>query len=90
MEVIVALVRLVYHDAASIGLELEIADAAKFYVSHHIGEHRLMKSALTQVYIAKLNNWYCKHNRLKTSARTTVSGAHRAPGAQAMPRHPNC
>ena len=30
MEVIVALVRLVYHDAASIRLELEVADAVKF------------------------------------------------------------
>ena len=39
MEVIVALVRLVYHDASSIGLELEIADAVKFYVLHHVGKH---------------------------------------------------
>ena len=31
MEVIVALIRLIYHDAASIGLELEIAYAVKFY-----------------------------------------------------------
>ena len=30
---IVTLIRLVYHDAASIGLKLEIADAVKFYVS---------------------------------------------------------
>ncbi len=29
---IVTLIRLVYHDAASIGLKLEIADAVKFYV----------------------------------------------------------
>ena len=28
MEMIVTLIRLVYHDAASIGLKLEIADAA--------------------------------------------------------------
>ena len=41
MEVIVALVRLVYHNIASIGLELEVADAVKFYVSHHIREHTL-------------------------------------------------
>ena len=39
MEMIVTLVRLVYHDAASIGLELEVADAVKFYVLHHIGKH---------------------------------------------------
>ena len=39
MEVIVTLVRLVYHDAASIGLELEVADAVKFYVLHHVGKH---------------------------------------------------
>ena len=32
MEVIITLVRLVYHDASSIGLELEVADAVKFYV----------------------------------------------------------
>ena len=31
MEMIVTLIRLVYHDAASIGLKLEIADAVKFY-----------------------------------------------------------
>ena len=43
MEVIVAFVRLVYHDAASIGLELEVADAAKFYVLHHVGKHPLDK-----------------------------------------------
>ena len=41
MEVIVALVRLVYHDAASIRLELEVADAVLLNVSHHIGEHTL-------------------------------------------------
>ena len=41
MEVIVTLVRLVYHDAASIGLELEIADAVLLDVSHHIWEHAL-------------------------------------------------
>ena len=41
MEVIVTLVRLVYHDAASIGLELEIADAVLLDVLHHIGEHAL-------------------------------------------------
>ncbi len=39
METIVAFVRLVYHDAACIGLELEVADAIKFYVLHHIGKH---------------------------------------------------
>ena len=43
MEVIVTLVRLVYHDAASIGLELEIADAVLLDVSHHIGEHTFDK-----------------------------------------------
>ena len=41
MEVIVTFVRLVYHDAASIGLELEIADAVKFYVFHHVWKHPL-------------------------------------------------
>ena len=39
MEVIVTSVRLVYHDAASVGLELEVADAVKFYVLHHVGKH---------------------------------------------------
>ena len=39
MEVIVTLIRLVYHDASSIGLELEVADAVKFYVLHHVGKH---------------------------------------------------
>ena len=41
MEVIVTLVRLVYHDATSIGLELEISDAVLLDVSHHIWEHAL-------------------------------------------------
>ena len=41
MEVIVTLVRLVYHDAASIWLKLEVADAVKSYVSHHVWKHPL-------------------------------------------------
>ena len=41
MEVIVTLVWLVYHDVACIRLELEIADAVKFYVSHHVWKHPL-------------------------------------------------
>ena len=41
MEVIVALIRLIYHDAASIGLELEVADAVKFYILHYVGKHPL-------------------------------------------------
>ena len=38
---IVTLIRLVYHDAASIGLELEVADAVKFYVFHYVWKHPL-------------------------------------------------
>ncbi len=41
MEVIVPLVWLVYHDVPSIGLELEIADAVKFYVLHYVWKHSL-------------------------------------------------
>ena len=41
MEVIVTIVRLVYHDDASIRLKLEVADAVLLDVSHHIGEHTL-------------------------------------------------
>ena len=41
MEMIVPLPRLVYHDAASIGLELEVAYAVKFYVLHHVWKHSL-------------------------------------------------
>jgi len=41
MEVIVTLVRLVYHDAASIRLKFEIAYAVKFHVSHHVWKHPL-------------------------------------------------
>ena len=41
MEVIVALVRLVYYDISCIRLELEIADAILLDVSHYIGEHTL-------------------------------------------------
>ena len=39
MEMIVTLIRLVYHDASCIRLKLEIADAVKFYVLHHVGKH---------------------------------------------------
>ena len=41
MEVIVTLVRLVYHDVPHIRLKLEVADAALLDVSHHIWEHAL-------------------------------------------------
>ena len=51
MEVIVTSVRLVYHDAASIGLELEVADAVKFYVLHHIGKHPFDKDG---AYFARI------------------------------------
>ncbi len=43
MEVIVTLVRLVYHDISCIWLKLEIADAVLLDVSHHIGEHTFDK-----------------------------------------------
>ena len=36
---IVTLIRLVYHDAASIRLKLEVADAVKFYVFHYVRKH---------------------------------------------------
>ena len=38
---IVAFVRLVYHDVPSIRLELEVADAILLDVLHHIGKHCL-------------------------------------------------
>ena len=38
---IVTLVWSVYHDAAIIRLKLEVADAVKFYVSHHVWKHPL-------------------------------------------------
>ena len=41
MELIVTLVRLVYHDIPYIWLKLEITDAVLLDVSHHIGEHAL-------------------------------------------------
>ena len=41
MEMIVTLVRLIYQDVPSIGLKFEIADAVKFYVSHHVWKHPL-------------------------------------------------
>ena len=41
MEVIVTLVRLVYHYISCIWLKLEIADAVEFYVSHHVWKHPL-------------------------------------------------
>ena len=51
MEVVVAFFRLVYHDAASVGLELEVADAVKFYVFHHIGKHLFDKDG---TYLARV------------------------------------
>ncbi len=41
MEVIVTLVRLIYHDASCIRLKLEVADAVKFYVFHYVRKHTL-------------------------------------------------
>ena len=41
MEVIVTIVRLIYHDVSCIRLELEVADAILLDVSHHIREHTL-------------------------------------------------
>ena len=49
MEVIVALVWLIYHDAASIGLELEIGDAVNFYVLNCIGEALSSSTSLTSI-----------------------------------------
>ena len=43
MEVIVTIVRLIYHDVSCIRLELEVADAILLDVSHHIREHTLDK-----------------------------------------------
>ena len=51
MEMIVTLVRLVYHDAASIRLELEIAYAVKFYVLHYVGKHPFYKDG---AYFARI------------------------------------
>jgi hypothetical protein len=41
MEMIVTLVRLVYHDVPCIGLELEVADAILLNVSHYVRKHTL-------------------------------------------------
>ena len=41
MEVIVTLVRIVYHDVSCIWLEFKVADAILLDISHHIGEHAL-------------------------------------------------
>ena len=41
MEVIVTIVRLIYHDVSCIRLELEVADAVKFYVFHYVRKHTL-------------------------------------------------
>ena len=51
MEMVVAFFRLVYHDAASIGLELEVADAVKFYILHHVRKHPLDKDG---AYFARI------------------------------------
>lgn len=52
MEVIVALVGLIYHDVGSIGLELDVAGAVKFYVLHHIGKG--VKIFLFRMYFTSL------------------------------------
>lgn len=41
MGMIVTLIRLVYHDATLVRLELEITDAILLDILHHIGKHRL-------------------------------------------------
>ena len=51
---IVTLVRLVYHDAASIGQELEVADAVKFYVLHYVGKHPFDKDG---AYFARVTDY---------------------------------
>ena len=51
MEVIVTFVWLVYNDAASIGLKLEIAYAVKFYVLHYVGKHPFYKDG---AYFARI------------------------------------
>lgn len=51
MEVMVSFFRLIYHDASSIGLELEVADAVKFYVLHHVGKHPFDKDG---AYLARV------------------------------------
>jgi hypothetical protein len=38
---VVIFIRLVYHDASLVGLELEVADAVLLDALHHIGKHRL-------------------------------------------------
>ena len=66
MEVIVSFFRLVYHDAASIGLELEVADAVKFYILHHVGKHPFDKDG---AYLARIVFYYCplKHFERNTN-----------------------
>ena len=51
MEVIVTLVWLVYHDVPHIRLKLEIANAVKFYVSHHVWKHTLNEDS---AYFARI------------------------------------
>ena len=62
MEVIVTLVRLVYYDAASIRLKLEVADAVKFYVFHYVRKHTLNEDG---AYFARIvflmATWYGSH-----------------------------
>ena len=41
VEMVVIFIRLVYHDATLVWLELEVADAVLLDVLHHIGKHRL-------------------------------------------------
>ena len=41
MEAVAPLVRFVYHDVTCIGRLLEVADAVKFYVFHHVWKHPL-------------------------------------------------
>ena len=45
MEAIIAFFRFIYHDVACIWLELEVADAVKFYVSHYIWKHPFDKDS---------------------------------------------
>ncbi len=56
MEMIVTLIRLVYHDATLVRLELEVADAVLLDVLHHIGKHRFDEVCTCITVIAVLGS----------------------------------
>ena len=57
MELIAALIWLVYYDAASFGLELEVADAVKFYFDGYCRWWRCVRWTNMSRHVGDVPSW---------------------------------